>query len=151
MGASEASYRLYNCARCAQQVRICRDCDRGNRYCAGGCAGIRRREALLRAGRRYQRSYRGACRHAARQSNWRKRQAQKVTHQGCLLSTATGTVVADSTQRSHAHDDRLLEPQSHSAAPVALAIPAWHGQARCSVCRRVLPSFARLGPLRGGP
>jgi hypothetical protein len=32
MAASEQSYRLYNCGRCAQQVRICRDCDRGNQY-----------------------------------------------------------------------------------------------------------------------
>jgi hypothetical protein len=29
----EPSYRLYNCARCAVQVRICRRCDHGNVYC----------------------------------------------------------------------------------------------------------------------
>ena len=50
MAASEQTYRLYNCARCAEQVRICRECDRGNQYCAGVCAGLRRRESLRRAG-----------------------------------------------------------------------------------------------------
>ena len=50
MRASEKTYRLYSCGRCAEQVRICRDCDRGNRYCAGECAQIRRRESLRRAG-----------------------------------------------------------------------------------------------------
>ena len=37
----EESYRLYNCACCGRQVRICRHCDRGNRYCAWGCAAVR--------------------------------------------------------------------------------------------------------------
>ena len=54
MRAGEESYRLYSCGRCAQQVRICRGCDRGNQYCAGECARIRRRESLRRAGERYQ-------------------------------------------------------------------------------------------------
>ena len=71
MRASEQSYRLYSCGRCAQQVRICCECDRGNLYCAGECALIRRSESLRRAGARYQLSYRGACCHAARQRRWR--------------------------------------------------------------------------------
>ncbi len=86
MRASEDSYRLYNCARCAKQVRICRQCDRGNRYCAEGCAQQSRRESRRRAARRYQQSQRGACKHAARQRAWRSRHAQKVTHHGCLAS-----------------------------------------------------------------
>jgi hypothetical protein len=28
----EPTYRLYNCRRCAVQVRICAQCDRGNIY-----------------------------------------------------------------------------------------------------------------------
>ena len=58
----EPAYRLYNCERCGAQVRICQRCDHGNVYCAGECAGIRRRESLKRAQRRYQRSRRGARR-----------------------------------------------------------------------------------------
>ncbi len=49
----EPSYRLYNCARCAAQVRLCRRCDHGNVYCAGECARISRRESVRRAGARY--------------------------------------------------------------------------------------------------
>jgi hypothetical protein len=85
MGASEKTYRLYSCARCAKQVRTCGDCDRGNRYCAEGCARERRRESLRRACCRYQQSYRGALKHAARQRAWRACCAQKVTHHGSLV------------------------------------------------------------------
>ena len=81
MKAEPTTYRLYSCARCGAQVNLCLRCDRGNRYCVEGCARIRRRESLLRAGARYQRSYRGACRHAARQYAWRARCAQKVRNE----------------------------------------------------------------------
>ena len=180
MGASEKTYRLYGCGRCAQQVRICRDCNRGNLYCAGECAQIRRRESLHRAGERYQLGYRGACRHAARQSTWRERHAQKVTHQGSLPSVDTLIVVAIPTQTAteEPHVDMAsIQPpaQPHSLSRVALstapmrAYVRWlvsgcprgtghwyvHRMApaaqRCSFCWRALPPFARLGPLRGGP
>jgi hypothetical protein len=160
MAASEQTYRLYNCARCAEQVRICRRCDRGNQYCAGECAGLRRRESLLRAGRRYQRSYRGACAHAARQSAWRKSQAQKVTHQGCLRNAVTIIVTPSSTQGTHG-DIALFEAQPHGTPPVVLDLAEPHVHAAChahrmavsmcSFCRGTLPSFARLGALRAGP
>ena len=168
MGASEQTYRLYSCARCAEQVRICSDCDRGNRYCAGECAQIRRRESRHRAGERYQLSYRGALRHAARQSVWRKHQAQKVTHQGSLPSAAPLIVVAIATQTTTegAYVDMASmqpSPPPHCLSYAALrATPTraqgrWHAQRRaraaqrCSFCWRALPPFARLGTLRGGP
>lgn len=159
--AGEKTYRLYNCGRCAQQVRICRDCDRGNRYCAGECARLRRCESLLRAGRRYQRSYRGACAHAARQSAWRERQTQEVTHHGSISSAVSVTVANNFTQTTipgnHA-DIATLEPQAHSAAHLAFAHRRLHAAghahrmavSRCSFCWRALPPFARLGALRGG-
>ncbi len=155
MGAGEQTYRLYSCGRCAQQVRICRDCDRGNQYCAGECARMCRRESLRRAAQRYQYSYRGACRHAARQRVWRGRHAQKVTHQG-----SPGTVVAvivaptaTTTQGSHADS---VSGSAHRAGvarvptrgPVHRPVRA---TSRCCFCGRVLARFARLGPLRGGP
>ena len=140
MEAGEGSYRLYSCACCAQQVRVCRDCDRGNRYCAGGCADTRRRESLARAGRRYQLSYRGACRHAARQSRWRERRAQIVTHQGSLAVGAAATVVAP-----------LFEARGELCDDAPPGVPCRSTAARCCFCRGVLPCFARLGPLRGGP
>jgi hypothetical protein len=161
MGAGEQTYRLYSCGRCAQQVRICRDCDRGNQYCAGECARMRRRESLRRAAQRYQHSYRGACRHAARQRVWRGRHAQKVTHQGSLAtvvafivaptSTMTQGTYADSASvaaqpRGRAH--RAIAARVQARGPVHRRIPA---TARCCFCGRRLARFARLGPLAGGP
>ena len=147
MQASEKTYRLYSCGRCVEQVRICRDCDHGNRYCAGGCAKILRRESLRRAGERYQLSYRGACRHAARQSVWRGRQAQKVTHQGSLFSPVPVIVAAiatpTATEGPHADIASIQPPpQPYRMASCAPS---------CSFCRRALPAFARFGALRGGP
>jgi hypothetical protein len=143
----EASHRLYNCARCAQQVQICRRCDRGNRYCAGSCAQLRRRESLRRAGRRYQRSLRGACHHAARQRAWRERAVNKVTHQGspALAVPATVSTSANASPGEPRHDDIVPVPAR------ALAFAAHQAAPRCSFCRRVLSVFARLGFVRGGP
>jgi hypothetical protein len=147
MGARQKPYRLYSCGRCARQVRICCECDRGNRYCAGACAKIRRRESLLRAGERYQLSYRGACGHAARQRAWRSRQAQKVTHQGSL-SSADAVIVAAipiQTMTEGLHVDiASIQPPP----PPQRMGPSAQG---CSFCWRALPAFARFGPLRGGP
>lgn len=145
MSASEKTYRLYSCGRCVAQVRICGWCDRGNRYCAGECARIRRRESLRRAGKRYQLSYRGACRHAARQSAWRRRQAQKVTHQGSLANPVPVIVAASAIQTGTEGADAditTLEPP-----PLPYRARAAH---YCSFCGRALPAFARFG-LRSGP
>lgn len=168
MGASEKTYRLYGCRRCAKQVRICCECDRGNLYCAGECAQIRRLESVRRAGKCYQLSYRGACRHAARQSAWRERQAQKVTHQGSLPDAETPIVAVIPTQTTtegtHAEISPIQPPpQLHRMPRAALSASPTRAPARwqahrmapcarsCSFCWRALPAFARLGPLRGGP
>jgi len=73
-------YRLFNCARCHRQVKICRSCDRGNIYCGKDCAREQRRVSLRRAGRGYQATFRGRLNHAARQMTYRVRRARKVTH-----------------------------------------------------------------------
>lgn len=145
MEASQKSYRLYNCARCAVQVRICSDCDRGNQYCAGECAQIRRRESLCRAGARYQLSFRGASMHAARQSALRVRQMQIVTHQGSVPGVDASIVVA-SLPLSEESDVELV-----ALFPVLQQPPTLSLVSRCSFCRRPLSAFARLGPLRSGP
>jgi hypothetical protein len=154
----EDSHRLYNCARCGAQVRICRRCDRGNRYCAGPCAAIRRQESLRRAGNRYQRRYRGACRHAVRQRAWRRRQEQEVTHQGSpgaplpvtvAISTPTATMPFH-----HAHSRRLEERTSASKLrhlAISNDASAQRPALFCHFCQRALTPFARLGPLSGGP
>lgn len=158
MGASEKSYRLYSCRRCAEQVRICGGCDRGNRYCAQGCAQIRRRESRCRASARYQQSYRGALKHAARQRVWRWRQQQKVTHQGSLAGAAALIVVSSSTltptQEPHGETAGIKPPlpvgmrRAHSHWPIH---HTKHPALRCYFCDCVLAPFARLGPLRNRP
>jgi hypothetical protein len=155
MGASENTYRLYSCARCAKQVRICRNCDRGNRYCAQECARIRRRESLRRACRRYQQSYRGACKHAARQRAWRERRAQKVTHQGSL-GAGGALILAPIPIAIEATDADTKSSQPH-AAGLEIRHPPWRAsrlghhlalEPRCCFCGAVLAPFARLGWLR---
>ncbi len=153
MEASEDSYRLYNCARCARQVRICRQCDRGNRYCAAGCARECRGESLRRAGQRYQLSARGACTHAARQALWRRRHAQKVTHHGSPAMATMGIVASTpTTTQGEDHADtasggRLRRAALRAQASFAMA-HATLAVTRCSLCGTLLPHFARRGPLR---
>ena len=149
MRASEQSYRLYSCRRCAQQVRICRNCDHGHQYCAGECARLRRRESVRRAGVRYQRSYHGACRHAARQRRWRSRQTKKVTHQGSPEVVGAAIVVATLITTAGDHADRATVTVLLSAPFLRAALP--QAPTRCCFCGRRLSRFARLGPLRGGP
>ena len=157
MEADQESYRLYSCRCCAKQVRICGRCDRGNRYCAEGCAQIRRRESRCRASDRYQQSYRGALKHAARQRAWRRRERQKVTHQGSLAGAAALIVVSSSTLTP------TPEPHGETAGikpslPICIqrAHPhGWlhhteHSAPRCCFCGCVLAPFARLGWLRSG-
>lgn len=147
MRASQQSYRLYSCRRCAVQVRICSNCDRGNQYCAGDCAQIRRRESVGRAGARFQSSFRGALLHAARQSAWRERRTQKVTHQGSLPGIDAAIVVTSPTMTE--------DPDVELAAPLLPALPhrprTLLAVPKCSFCWRPLPAFARSGPLRSGP
>lgn len=76
-----SALRLYRCARCNQKALICSGCDRGQIYCAKGCADQARRESLHRAGATYQNTFQGRRKHAARQEQYR-REKQKVTHQG---------------------------------------------------------------------
>jgi len=158
MEAGEKSYRLYSCRRCAKQVRICGSCDRGNRYCAEGCARIRRRESGWRASRRYQQSYRGALKHAARQRAWRRGRQQKVTYQGSPAGAAALIVVSSSTLTPTPEPDaetaciKLPLPigmrRAHLHAPIH---HTKHTAARCGFCGCVLAPFARLGWLRNGP
>lgn len=132
----EPSYRLYSCARCAAQVRLCRRCDHGNVYCAGECARIRRRESVRRAGARYQRSRRGATRHAARQRAYRARVRCKVTHQGSLDRDPAGSLSRTRTAPRSCPDASAAEASDEDDRP------------RCAFCGTLLPPFTRI---RAGP
>ena len=78
----QASSRLYQCTRCHAQVIICSRCDRGQRYCNGGCAQTARADSLKRAGKKYQSGRSGRFNNATRQKHYREQKQQKVTHQG---------------------------------------------------------------------
>jgi hypothetical protein len=139
----EPAYRLYNCARCQLQVRICVRCDHGNVYCAGECASIRRRESLSRAQARYQRSRRGARRHAERQRQWRARQRQTpqlVTHQGSP-GIATQCIVAVSPVMQ----SQPADASPNESDPVPRVRPPLD---RCAFCGAVLSAWTVQRPWR---
>jgi hypothetical protein len=94
---------MYQCARCREQVVVCRRCDRGQIYCPSGCAALARRERQRAAGARYQSSRRGRFGHAERSRRYRRRvRGEIVTHQGSVALLAgdvlriEATVVIDS-------------------------------------------------------
>ena len=74
--------RLFQCALCHTQCRVCSKCDRGQIYCNEVCAVFARKKSVKLAGMRYQKTFNGKRNHAARQARYRKRQNEIVTHQG---------------------------------------------------------------------
>jgi hypothetical protein len=128
----EAPARLFVCVRCRTQVLICSCCDRGQIYCAGGCAREARYHAQRAAGRRYQTSRRGRLAHAVRARRWRARQ-KNVTHQGSPPPPP----------------DDLVPPGSAVTASEPSPSPdarrwTWH----CHWCRCRCSQFVRQGFLR---
>jgi hypothetical protein len=139
MGAiRERTYRLYTCQRCGQLVRICQRCDHGNIYCAGQCARLRRQASIRRAQARYQRTRRGAARHAARQRAYRQR--RKVTHQGFSKTVIACIVVVSPSKASRTPDVH------HATSDQCSNVP--HGSGHCAFCGRRLPEWARQRPWR---
>jgi len=131
--AADASARLFLCACCRVQVLICSCCDRGQIYCAQGCAKERRRSAQRAAGQRYQSSHRGRLKHAARARRYRAQQ-KNVTHQG---------------SPTHPADDGIAESSAIPPASCRFARPVvrewlW----RCHWCGCRCSSFVRNGFLR---
>lgn len=119
--------RLFLCACCRVQVLVCSHCDRGQRYCAGGCSAATRQAQQSEAGRRYQCSRAGRFKHAARTRRWRERQAilaEKVTHQG---SQATPLDVVLPVIPN-------TEPCSAPISTSYLLVPSAHTSWRCHWC-----------------
>jgi hypothetical protein len=102
-----ADIRLFNCARCHGQVRICRRCDRGNIYCGRRCSGAARIESLRAAGKRYQVSPKGRMNHALRQRRYRSR-SNKVTHQGSSNTPSDDLLPLESKLESTANEDESI-------------------------------------------
>ena len=130
MDEADDSFRLFNCALCFQQVRLCRSCDRGNRYCGQVCAAVARRRSLAEAGRRYQRSFKGALKHAQRQATYQVRAAAKLTHQGFLKGVPSVILFLESDKR--AAEPTTPEPKTETVERI-----------RCSGCGVSCGPFAR--------
>ena len=161
---ADQSARLFLCACCRIQVLVCRQCDRGQRYCAGACAATRRQVLQRGAGRRYQRSRAGRFKHAARTRRWRARQvtpAKIVTHQGShdppqdALLTATPTIAVATALAS---TDQACTAATTTATGtvrtatttilVPLAAPVLVGAWRCHWCATPCAALVRQGFLR---
>ena len=76
----EANARLFYCVSCRSQAFICSCCDRGNIYCSTKCSQLARQQSLRAAGKRYQNSFQGKLKHAARQKSYSDRLKKKMTH-----------------------------------------------------------------------
>jgi len=135
--------RFFVCGRCRAQSVVCRRCDRGQIYCAGGCAGQARREAQRVAARRYQRSRRGRFKHAERSRRYRAR-AKNVTHHGstdprtvALLCSVSPACVAEVLGATNAE----LPSLAVRTVDDGDALP-------CHWCGRSCPAFVRQDFLR---
>jgi hypothetical protein len=178
-GASPAdSHRLFHCAACRRQVRICRPCDRGQIYCPeGDCRLESRRVSVRRAGQRYQRTAIGARGNARRQKRYRAKRSRNtstVTHQGSpetpprreeSLAAATGATPETSAAASVTASSTTTEKEPTPNDPDARAIratattttagptsplgpPQPPPPPRCDFCHRSCGTLSRRGPLR---
>lgn len=129
--------RLMNCARCRQQVVLCRECDHGNRYCSEKCAAMARRQQMREAGRRYQLGDQGRLLHRERQRRYRQRQLERGSAQG-------------SPSVSLPHDPPGSESRVEAASECLLPQGAEpHSSRRCDLCGALCSAFVRRGPLKG--
>ena len=154
--------RFFLCARCRIQVLVCSHCDRGQRYCAIGCASTTRRALQRDAGKRYQHGRTGRIKHALRTRSWRARQAEKaqsVTHQGspvvpldAVLAADPPTVLATAVTAPSRPCTTTPRASAVIPTPAATAITpaAWQCHWCCSRCvPRVRLGFLRHSPSHG--
>ena len=154
----ELPARLFLCARCQAQVLVCSQCDRGQRYCAAGCADMTRQTRQREAGSRYQKGRSGRHKHAARMRQLRQRRAASakiVTHQGSHASPADAVLAGNESPPAIPPDSQPPSPCSTSAPSLSsvsasisirtAVLPlAW----RCHWCQSPCPALVRQSFLR---
>ena len=123
---ADAEAREFTCARCTATVRICRRCDRGNRYCPL-CAPLAERERVQRAGVNYQGQEPGRTNHKRRQQEYLARceAREKMTHRGSAGLGAAG----DSPPRPADAAGMRVTADPDPAPPR-------RGRSRCDFCGR---------------
>ena len=167
--------RRFVCARCRAPVLVCSHCDRGQIYCATGCAATARHQRQRDAAQRYQGSLRGRFKHAARTQRWRQRQAvlaistsmpaatsaapsavQAVTHQGCPPAASDAVLAAVPSSTPAAAAAASVQPcmtitisrLSMPALPAAADPAVTPAVWRCLWCQTPCATRVRLGFLR---
>ncbi len=83
------SFRIFFCARCNKETRICRNCDRGNIYCGPECGKQKRAEPHRRAVSRYQKSPIGKIKHRVNQSRYRHKSDPQLVWVKCHTKNVT--------------------------------------------------------------
>lgn len=139
--------RMFLCAACRAQVVVCRDCDQGQRYCAGDCSERTRQRLQREAGRRYQRSKKGRHKQAQRTRRWRARRdasANKVTHQGSLEPGGNDVLAASQTSAPICTSSPTVSLQ----IPIAALAVAALAPCRCHFCGAAMPIQLRRDFLR---
>ena len=133
--------RWFLCVRCRAPVLVCSHCDRGQIYCSGGCAQAARHDAQQAAGQRYQKSFRGRLKHAARTARHRARQ-KIVTHQGSPLQPRDDVVASDAAAAAN-------QPAAASSrgSVMRFQVPD-RGSGRCHWCGCCCSPRVRIGFLR---
>jgi hypothetical protein len=138
--------RFFLCERCRAQVLICSCCDRGQIYCAGGCAPIARAERRQDVARRYQTSRNGRFAHAARSRRYRARR-KIVTHHGSPDCHGDVDVMAASVTTPMKASDMADAPLLPAPA-ISTRLPAGVLGHHCHWCGRCCSPFVRREPLR---
>ncbi len=167
--------RRFLCARCRAPTLVCSRCDRGQIYCATGCAAAARQQSQREAGQRYQCSRPGRFMHAARTQRWRERQAllavaaarsalatpQSVTHQGSTSPASDAVLVAFPSPVAAAAVPAASAPptqpcmtittvgaSSAGASSAAVTLPLNSSAWRCHWCHTPCSARVRLDFLR---
>lgn len=147
----EQAARMFLCAGCRAQVVVCADCDRGQRYCAGGCSERTRQRLQHEAGGRYQRSPKGRHKHAQRMRRWRARRrahANKVTHQGSPELDTGGVLAPSQTTTPICASPAASLPLMSLASPPMARTTLAPLSCRCHFCGAAVPSQLRRDFLR---
>ena len=128
-------------------VVICRQCDRGNRYCKEGCAKSARRASSQAAGKRYRATPAGRLGGARRQREYRRRERRAiVTHHGSpeeapgVTGRLRGVVMGTASDTKPQEDRHDIPPNpivTFDGAPT-LEAP------RCTICGRDAGRFTRF-------
>jgi hypothetical protein len=100
------------CAECHKIAVFCEDCDMRQRYCSDECAKLARQRLQRLSGARYQKTFEGAQKHAARQASYRIRQREKVTHQ--YFSSSDSSEIVEQAEQETA-ESTVLQPETTPA------------------------------------